>query len=294
MPTKGQPVAIGWRSALGIVVVAVWAVAPAAGLSAGDAVAQDLGGQGPANQADSGPDLGTSGHPEIKAAARKAIAAEQQVVAKTRDVFKTGQAPRQTDPAFAPLLDAVFNVSIVRTTEISQEDGDAIAQWLRAAIHVGAVYVRAGTGVTSLSELAANAKAREQSDRNVAVYAPEIGRFIDAEVVLETALLGTVFKEGPEPEDERLRETKDGMRTALEMTIVGVLRTLAVSGAAYDWRLDRLAVLDAAAPQIAKILDPARCAHLRTVAAGIGGTLRDSRVNEKLTAFGDKLSCART
>jgi hypothetical protein len=89
--------------------------------------------------------------------------AASDFLAKATDAKKTGMVPRETDPAVAPLLDTVFDTSVLSHGPMDFADLDKLGDWLDRLNAVGLVYQNA---------------ARQAHD--VGLFSAEIGRFFDA------------------------------------------------------------------------------------------------------------------
>ena len=90
-------------------------------------------------------------------------------------------------------------------------DLGALADWGSAMFRVGYVYILAGTGVADLANVPDDPKVLARAQRNVAAYAPEIGRFLDAELAAYGAMAKLVKTDfgGREVEsDPKLRDAK--------------------------------------------------------------------------------------
>jgi hypothetical protein len=86
-------------------------------------------------------------------------------LAKAAEAKKSGQMPRQSDPAIAPLLDMLFDTNSLSHGPIDYADLDKLEDWLARVAAVGGVYVAASRVV-----------------HDAGIFGPEMGRFIDAAV----------------------------------------------------------------------------------------------------------------
>src|ERR1700733_10118634 len=64
-------------------------------------------------------------------------------LAKAAEAKKSGQVPRQSDPAIAPLLDTVFDTNSLSHGPVDYADLDKLQDWLARVAAVGGVYVAA-------------------------------------------------------------------------------------------------------------------------------------------------------
>lgn len=109
------------------------------------------------------------------------------------DSAKTGQAPRQTDPAVKPLLDLVFDTSELQKGATQPMSAlTNLNTWQGAVLKVGLVYTLAGTGVTDIAALSNTPEITEKIERNTVEFAPEMGRYCDAILWVQGALMDTV------------------------------------------------------------------------------------------------------
>jgi hypothetical protein len=200
---------------------------------------------------------------QASAAAHKAA---DQFVAMTQ----TGALPpRATDATAGPLLNAVFNTAALPTTPVSGKELDAVNDWLNSANRVGIVYVLAGTGVSSLA--AANTPAvDQQAGANVVTYAPEMGRYFDAQLAIMGLEANSLAQSlATDPGQTSNAEVAGGltkMRGGLVGTSSGLLNVLAGAGPTDDWKEARGKALVAFAPSAAKLLLPADRESLQQLA----------------------------
>ena len=118
--------------------------------------------------------------------------ASEAFVALGKDAYKTGQPPRQSDPAVAKaLLDTIFDTSVDVLNgppPVTFAQFLDVNNWLMAVVNVGLVYVTAGTGFSDFTTLASlnsvTAKQQAQMNANVISYAPEMGRYYDAQLAV--------------------------------------------------------------------------------------------------------------
>ena len=231
----------------------------------------------------------------VKNASAAAHKAADQFVALAHGSETSGQVPRQTDPAAGPLLDAVFNTNVLHsgpTPSLSQMD--PVNDWLFSTVRVGQVYLLAGTGVTDVSK-ATDPATETRAESNIVTYAPEYGRYLDAQLSVMDELAAIFNKElaanpglatANSDTTQGLAKIKSGVTTAL----ISVIATLQAQGLTDDWRRARMAPLLAIAPEAAKLVLPADKAKLHDAALQVAATLTDPDVKAKLTSFADLIS----
>ena len=133
-------------------------------------------------------------------AAHALDAGKVEAVAKAADAFAalaadshtTGRPPRQSDAAAKPLIDTVFDTAEVTRSRVPWSQLLTLNKWNLAVIKVGLVYMLAGTGASDLTALNNIPGASDKVDRNTVVFAPELGRYFDAQLRLQGAIMDTV------------------------------------------------------------------------------------------------------
>ena len=105
----------------------------------------------------------------------------------------TGKAPRQTDPAVKPLLDRVLDTSEIQHGVLPVSELGNLSKWTLAVVNVGTIYTLAGRGMTKLEAVPNDPAVIEKLNHNAVVFAPEMGRYFDATIRLEGAVIDTVM-----------------------------------------------------------------------------------------------------
>jgi len=227
---------------------------------------------------------------EVKAAAEKAVKAAADFEVLAKDVYKTGNAPRQSDASAGPLLDAAFNVDLVKSkTALAKADLGSLGDWSTSAVKVGSVFILAGTGVADFAHPTDSPELRQQVDRNTASYAPELGRYMDAQLILQGAMLDVIAATGTSNSD--VKAGIDQVRAGVAATMTSVISTFSVDGITDDWRRDRLVPLNALAPKAAKLFLPEQCKSLSEVAQSVSQSMSDAAVQGGFKTFNDALKC---
>ena len=231
---------------------------------------------------------------EVKAAAEKAGKAAADFVVLAKDVYKTGNAPRQSDASAGPLLDAVFNVDLLKSkTALAKADLGSLADWSTSAVKVGSIFIFSGTGVADFAHPTDSPELRQQADRNTASYAPELGRYMDAELILQGAMLDVIaaMNAAAGTGSSDVKAGIDDVRSGVASTMTGVISTFAVEGITDDWRRDRLVPLNALAPKAAKLFVPEQCKALSEAAQTVSQSISDAAAQGGLRTFNDALKC---
>lgn len=228
----------------------------------------------------------------LEAAKVAAIAkAADRFAELAKDSHNTGKPPRQTDPAVKPLLDLVFDTTeIERGKPVPMTQLNTLNGWNMAAIKVGLIYMLAGTGTTDIAALGNDPKAGDKVNSNTAEFSPELGRYFDAQLRLQGAIIDTVHGFLPTASKAQLENPnfKTGIgqiRGGVAQTINGLVGTFAVDGVTDEWRRGRIAVVNSIAPKVAKFLLPEEARVVRETALEIARQMQDQRVKDGLAAF---------
>ena len=228
--------------------------------------------------------------------AAKAVAvtkAADSFAALAGDSARTGKVPRQTDPAAAPLLNLVFDTSEVQTGGVQPMAAlGGLSGWLLAVNKVGIIYFLAGTGVTDPAAAAPDPSVAAKVDANSVAYAPELGRYSDAALRLEAAIMDTVIAYLATAPQSELDRTKNGIaqiRGGAAQTMNGLITALSINGMDDAWRRDRLAVLAEVAPRAAKFLLPEDLRALRENAMSVAAKMNDPSLRGAVTSLADAL-----
>jgi clan AA aspartic protease (TIGR02281 family) len=186
-------------------------------------------------------------------------------LAKAADANKSGQVPRQSDPAIAPLLDTVFDTNSLSHGAIDFADLDKLQDWLARVAAVGGVYVAASRTV-----------------HDAGIFGPEMGRFIDAAVRVMQAIADCITAEldtsaGQQLSPAELRKIEQS-RTATTGSLENFIEADRGPGLTNVWVRERLTVMTTAAPSFARFLKPAQLARLRGAVVRMNGEVRDKTI----------------
>ena len=195
--------------------------------------------------------------------------AADSFLAKAAEARKTGTVPRQTDPGIGVLLDTVFDTNELSHGTLPYADLDKLQDWLARVAAVGGIYVTASRTV-----------------HDAGIFAPEMGRFIDAAVVVMQAIADCLTAELdahpdqalPAPELHKLEQS----RVAITKNIDGFIAALRGPGLTVSWARDHLTVLTTAAPSFARFLKTAELAQLRARAMRMSAEVHDKTVRAAL------------
>ncbi len=198
-------------------------------------------------------------------------------LAKAAEAKKTGMLPRQSDPSIGPLLDTVFDTSPLSHGTIDYADFFNLAQWLRRIADVGGVYTAAA-----------------RRNRDAGIFAAEIGRFFDASVVVIAAEIDCMAGELATHQDPK-RSAGD-QREGLELrggatgAIVALIGLMRAPGVTVGWVQDRLGVLTAAAPSLARFLTPEQLVRLRATTLRLAAEIRDKKLRPSFDRLAEALA----
>jgi hypothetical protein len=221
--------------------------------------------------------------------------AADSFVALAKDSATTGQPPRQSDANVKPLLDTVFDTAELQSGQRQPMAAlDKLNEWNYAILRVGVVYILAGTGITDVTKIPNTPEIAQKINHNTAEFAPEMGRYFDAQLWIEAAVMDTVgaFVASASPAQLEQPNLKGGLakiRAGATQTITGALTTLPLDGLSDAWRRDRLPVLSATAPIAAQFLLPEQARSLSDTASEVAGRMNDPAVKATLTSFASTL-----
>jgi hypothetical protein len=223
--------------------------------------------------------------------------ASDAFVAMGKNAYKTGaQPPRQTDPAVKALLDTVLDTSaLAGPPPVTFAQFLDVNNWLMQVVNVGLVYVTAGTGIADFGTLTSIAPAaQEQMNANVIAYAPEMGRYYDAQLAVTKTEIDLIIGELAAHPDAYKSGTKaqgiEEMRSGLAQTLAGVVETFQLPGVDPAWLHDRLSTLLALAPTAAKFLQADAKQQLHDLATKVAAGASDSGIKTGLTSFAQAVS----
>jgi hypothetical protein len=229
----------------------------------------------------------------VQAGVEKAKKAADDFAALAKDSYRTGNIPRQSDEAARPLLDAVFEVGILKSKPtLAKEDIGLLGDWLLSANKVGIAYLFAGIGTSDLSKVTNDPKLIESANRNTVVYALEVGRYMDAALVLQATIADVAAQLAANSDSNvKVKSGLEKVRAGLTQTIQGTIESFALDGISDEWRRQRLPALDWIAPKAAKLLRPDQCELLHNSARSVNQTTHDAEIQGELRRFDEALKC---
>jgi hypothetical protein len=207
----------------------------------------------------------------------------------------SGQPPRASDPKVKALLDTVFDVTVLNTAQpLPRGDLDNLNEWMSQGLRVATVYIFADTGYTEFSQVAkldteAQQKLAQQVAHNTVAFAPEMGRYLDAQLYILGATAWCVSADmTSEPDEYKSTQAQNGLgkiRNGVVQTLTGTLTTLLTEGLNDAWRRDRLAALTAIAPKVVALLLPDQRKTVHDTAVQVAAQMTDATVKNGLNAF---------
>lgn len=211
-------------------------------------------------------------------------------MALAKDSHTTGKPPRQTDAAAKPLLDTVFDTKDIEGDKpLPWSEIKLLEQWNAAITKVGLVYYLAGTGAADLDALAKNPQAMAKASENTVNFAPEYGRYADAQIRIHSALISSAMAQmaAATPEqakDAAFRTTLNAISDATSEVLTGLLGSMSLDGMTDAWLLGRVVVLLEITPKAAKFMAPDDRQRVRTVAAAVAERMKNPDVRSGMNA----------
>ena len=213
-----------------------------------------------------------------------------------KNAYQTGQPPRQSDPTVAKLLDTIFDTSVLNgPPPVTFAQFLDVNNWLMQVVNVGLVYVTAGTGIADFASLkSVTSNQQAQMNANVIAFAPEMGRYYDAQLNVSKVEIDLVVAELVAHPDNYKSGTRaqgiSDMRSGLAQTLAGVIETFQLSGVDQAWLRDRLAALAALAPTAAKFLQPDQKQQVHDLAVKVAAASSDDAIKTGLNSIAQALA----
>jgi hypothetical protein len=217
--------------------------------------------------------------------------AANDFVAIAKGAIENGKPPRENDPAAKPLLDTVFDTRAIEGDKrVPWSDLKLLEQWNVALIKVGVIYYVAGTGKHDLADLSQDQAAVTRATQNTVTFAPEYGRYLDAQIKIHSALISTALAQmavtTPEQaKDEEFRKTLNNISDATAEVMTGVLGGMALDGMTDAWLLGRVVTLLEITPKAARFMAPDDRLKVKTVAAAVAERIKNPDVQSGLNAI---------
>ena len=221
--------------------------------------------------------------------------AANELLERAKGSHQTGAPHRLSDPAVQKLFDRVFDTKTLEAAPVPFSEVQRLMQWFTAGNQIGTIYILSGTNLTDTAKAGEDPQALARIEKNLAAYAPEMGRYYDFMVTMSGVVSDTF---GPwlaslKPEQREKPNVKSGadqVRSGLLGVVNGSLGSLAIDDVDDAFRRDRMAKLNAVAPKLATFLEPEQLATLRAAAAELAGSMSNPEVQASVKAFGAKLA----
>jgi clan AA aspartic protease (TIGR02281 family) len=195
--------------------------------------------------------------------------ASEAFLARAAEARKTGEVPRQADPAVRQMIDTVLDTSDLSHGPVPFADLGKLSDWLSRIVAIGGVYVAAG-----------------RATHDVGLFGPELGRFVDASVAVEQAIADCVMGELDAHPGEKLSPADQhklaGLRTGITGSLDQMIGLLRAPGLTVEWGLERVTSMRATAPSLARLLTPAELARLRATILRLAAAVRDRQLRGTL------------
>jgi hypothetical protein len=222
--------------------------------------------------------------------------ATESFLALAKDTPTTGQPPRYSDPAVKPLLDTVLDTKQVESGKpLPWSDVQKLNDWSKAATKIGLVYYLAGTGTKDVNVVAQDPKLTQKANQNTVTFAPEFGRYYDAQINLYSAMIDTALAQilAATPEqrkDPEFRKTLNDISDGAAKSVIGLLHTFVLEGLPDDWQFLRVALLLKMTPKAAKFMAPDDRQLLRNAAAEAATQIKNPDVKSGVNAIARALA----
>jgi hypothetical protein len=214
---------------------------------------------------------------DASAAVTKAAAS----FAATADPGHTGQVARAADPAVKASFDTLTDTRPPDSVTLDRLDD--LNGWLRAIAESELVYLLAGTGYADLDDLSKATdveKINTALNRNVIIYAAEMGRLYDAQLAVMGTICDTVTaEEAAHPDAPDKDKTQNGLRqirSGVVQTVTSLLVEIGFDGMSDEWRTARIAALRSFAPHAVRLLDATGRDGLRDAAKAATASLPET------------------
>ena len=209
-------------------------------------------------------------------------------MARAQDAYRTGEPPRQSDPAVSGLLATIFDLPVWPMKTLAGSEIDEAIRWFNTADTVGSVYVLAGTGVSDFTNLPSGPDIERRLRANVVAFSDEYGRYADFQVTLLAAIAeaqASHLASGPqaEVEAEAFRRKAEDIKPLFAQALSSNFIALVYDGLSERWRLERLAALSRVAPIAARALSGEDRARVRDAALRTLSYFKNDRIKARIT-----------
>ena len=160
-------------------------------------------------------------------------------------------------------------------------------------VKTGMIYILAGTGISDFTKATNDPKLAERINQNVVTFAPELGRYLDAQLAVMGGMLDAISASmaGGKTTNAKVESGLEKVRRGITSTLTGTLSTVATAGLSDEWRHERLPALEAAAPKAAKLLLGEQCRAVRDTAVQVAEALSNAALQAELRSMAGSLQC---
>ncbi len=206
---------------------------------------------------------------------------------------QSGKPPRATDAAAKALIDTVFDLRAVAAAEpMPFSEIGKVNDWNKAILTVGTVYILSGTGIADISKAGSDPSLAPKVEKNTVDFAPEMGRYFDAQLGIAAAMLATVNQHlTANPGDREKPNFKAGLPDiygGTAQTLYSTITTLPTNGLTDAWRLERLPAIEKLSPHVAAVVDADDRKTLHETTSQLSESMTNPRLKEglrKIAAF---------
>jgi hypothetical protein len=231
-------------------------------------------------------------NPGIAAVASAADKAATDFAALAAPARQSGEPPRESDPAVKQLLDTVVDMRVLYRERTTLADLQALIQWGRAISKVSTDYLLAGTGITGTAEpgqIERSPTLTARSNENVSRFAPELGRTLDAQIIIDRVMAGALMAaRQSNPAAFQKAEAQQYLASVQHATYEqfrSALITLASPALSDDWRRARLLALAEYGPTAARMMLPEDGGSVRQTTIDVAQCQTDQQVRTELLSL---------
>jgi hypothetical protein len=210
--------------------------------------------------------------------------AADSFVALAKGSENTGKPPRYSDATAKPLLDAVLNTKDIEGGKpLPWPSITLLNDWNRAVTKVGLVYYLAGTGTADPRVASKDPQTVIKANRNTVAFAPEFGRFYDAQVRIALAMIDAATAQlavvtDDQRKDPAFKATLNGISDNAAKAMTGLLGSFVHEGTSDEWLLSRVVVLLDMTFKTAKFMAPEDRQQVRDAAVEVAGQMNNPDV----------------
>ena len=153
--------------------------------------------------------------------------AANELLERAKGSHQTGAPPRLSDPAVQKLFDRVFDTKTLEAAPVPFSEVQRLMQWFTAGNQIGTIYILSGTNLTDTAKAGEDPQALARIEKNLAAYAPEMGRYYDFMVTMS----GVVSLKPEQREKPNVKSGADQVRSGL----LGVVKGRSAASRSTTW-----------------------------------------------------------